>query len=115
MNPLRHRIASVPPLFIRLLHYGPQDREAFINQLGGELLYWAAARGYTRVAELLIGAGVNVDIKDVGGSAGLHLAVSASCPQMVQLLLQAKADPSIRMSSREIPLHMATKTGDLQM
>jgi ankyrin repeat protein len=113
----KHYSASPSSFLTRLLPYRPQDREVFINQFGGDLLLWAAAWGYTRVAELLIDAGVNVDIKDVIGWAGLHLAAENCRQQMVRVLLQAKADASIRTSptSGYTPLHIATKTSDLSV
>jgi hypothetical protein len=55
-------------------------------------LIYAIVRGDTEVAQLLIGAGANLNVQDNDGSTPLHLASSEGYTEVAQLLIGAGAD-----------------------
>uniref|UniRef100_A0A1I8GM30 ANK_REP_REGION domain-containing protein n=1 Tax=Macrostomum lignano TaxID=282301 RepID=A0A1I8GM30_9PLAT len=102
-------------------------------------LHWAAERGQSRVARLLIEAGAQLDAQDSSGATALHLASmhvvqllsrQADCDQqladgdspvhlaaqlrqqlVLAALLLAAADPSARNARGQTPLHSAALHG----
>jgi ankyrin repeat protein len=52
---------------------------------------WAAHRGYTEAVQVLLDAGVDVNVKNQGGYTALMIAEFNSYPKVVQLLKAAGA------------------------
>jgi ankyrin repeat protein len=75
-------------------------------------LHSAAARGSVAMAELLLAAGAEINVKDAGGSTPLHNATKSGNPEMVQWLLLNKADASARDSAGRTPMHTAAFGGN---
>ncbi len=66
---------------------------------GSSALTTAALFGYTDIAELLINAGADINVRNNDGSTALHTATFLCHPEIVKLLLENGADKSIRNSS----------------
>ena len=66
--------------------------------LGGSPLAWAAKHGSSAAAELLIGAGADVEYTDPRGDTPLLLAVKNGSVGVTQALLAAGADLEVRTS-----------------
>lgn len=78
------------------------------DEAGGETaLHRAAHFQHSRVTELLIGAGADVNIRNVRGGSPLHVAASTGCARIMAALLQAGANREARMDNGRSPLHHA--------
>ncbi|XP_066274066.1 ankyrin-1-like [Branchiostoma lanceolatum] len=74
-------------------------------------LHQAATRGHVGVAELLIKAGAQVDIRDEFGRAPLHMAAVGGHVGVAELLLKAGAQVDSRDEGGSVPLHWAASGG----
>lgn len=85
-----------------LLEAGGKSALDTFNYVSRTPLMWAAERGHFEVAQLLIAAGSNVNAIDeprIGDTALHHIAKKASSKssyEMIKLLVDAGADPTIR-------------------
>lgn len=61
---------------------------------GHTMLHLACARGYHRLAAVLLARGANVDVPDNSGFTPLHIAAMNGHPEIVQRLHLAGADPT---------------------
>lgn len=71
------------------------------------VLHIACRKGYTRITEVLIRIGADVDVCDKNGCTPLNEATAWANPVCVEQLLSADADPTIASNGGCIPLHMA--------
>ena len=87
------------------------------NQASGDgmtALHWAAERGETQVATLLLGAGGDVHAGTrIGSYTPLHLASRSGTASVVKVLLEAGSDANATTTnSRTSPLHLAARAGN---
>uniref|UniRef100_A0A1I8FVT4 ANK_REP_REGION domain-containing protein n=1 Tax=Macrostomum lignano TaxID=282301 RepID=A0A1I8FVT4_9PLAT len=78
-------------------------------------LHWAAERGQSRVARLLIEAGAQLDAQDSSGATALHLASMHGHRDAVRLLLESEANTSLVTKSSSSALHLASRNGHLEV
>lgn len=82
---------------------------------GMSALHWAAQRGDVELARTLAQAGAAVDATTrIGDYTPLHIASEAGRAEVVELLLGAGADASVRSSNGATPLHLAASAGSVQ-
>lgn len=75
----------------------------------------ACLRGDIEIAQLLIAAGASVDRPDYEGLQPLHLAARHDYPDLIQMLLEAGADPNMHADrSHRTPIHRAASYGNLR-
>eukprot|EP00903_Cladosiphon_okamuranus_P008154 g7853.t1 len=90
---------------------GLADGGAFLDwqdETGGETaLHRAAHFQHSHVANVLIGAGADVNLRNVRGASPLHVAASTGCVRIMAALLRAGADREARMGNGRSPLHLA--------
>jgi uncharacterized protein len=88
---------------------------ANVNTTSGDgmtALHWAAERGDIDIATILIGAGANVDATTrLGGYRPLLLAAKNGHAPLVELLLEARADPNTPTTTGTTPLMLAAASG----
>lgn len=79
----------------------------------------AAERGYPTIVEKLLAAkNIDVNHRDNDGDTALMTAVEHGCVKIVEMLLEAKADPNINKkstSTENSPLMIAAKNGHLEI
>jgi ankyrin repeat domain-containing protein 50 len=73
-----------------------------------DLFLWAAEKGYKGLVKALLHSGLNADFADVDGRTPLSLAAENGQEAVVDILLEAGADPK---RSRISPLKYAAKNG----
>ena len=79
----------------------------------GEMsLHWAAGRGHTEVAGLLIARGADVNAKQKGGTTPLH---GASTAKAVGLLIAEGADVDAKDEDEFTPLHWTARVGKAEV
>ena len=80
---------------------------------GMSALHWAAERGDTELAEMLIYAGANIAaVTRIGQYTPLHLAAKSGSAPLAKTLLKAGADVNARSTnSGASPLHLAASAG----
>lgn len=73
---------------------------------GKTLLHRTVSSGldHAKVAKLLLRKGIEIDAKDNGGNAALHLAASNGHANIMRLLLDARADMMLVNSKKQTPL-----------
>lgn len=81
------------------------------QEVGETALHWAALRGDEGVAQLLLNAGADTDLRDQDGKTPLHIAAFNGTAGVSQLLLTAKADPDIQDHRGNSPLHWIILAG----
>jgi ankyrin repeat protein len=67
----------------------------FKDRFGNTPLVWASERGHTKVAEILIEAGSDIDIQNRNGFTPLMRAVEAGQTEMVEYLIEKGSDLTI--------------------
>ncbi|HXV60812.1 MAG TPA: ankyrin repeat domain-containing protein [Vicinamibacteria bacterium] len=82
---------------------------------GMTALHWAAERGDTSLAEVLITAGANVHAGTrIGRYTPLHLASRGGHGGVVRALLRANANPNLTTTNSGVtPLHLAAAAGEI--
>ena len=80
---------------------------------GGTALHWAAHFGEVKIAELLIRAGARPGIADDTGVTPIHLACTNRSDALVDLFLEAGADPNATLLNGETALMTCSRTGDV--
>lgn len=79
---------------------------------GSTALLEATNRGHTRIADALLSTpGIQVDLRHPTGFTALILAVENNNAEMVRLLLQKGADPSLRDAAGLTPREIAERNG----
>ncbi|HEV2330299.1 MAG TPA: ankyrin repeat domain-containing protein [Verrucomicrobiae bacterium] len=91
------------------------DHGADVNAGEGEALDAAIKRGYKAVAETLLNARANVNVRDDNGQTPLDLAAADGRTEMIQMLLDSGADPNIPDNWGGTPLIRATRLGGGQV
>jgi len=76
------------------------DRGAQVNRLGWTPLHYAASRGQLEVAQLLIRRKAIINAPSPDGTTPLMMAALSKNEKMVQLLLDAGAEPTTRNLSK---------------
>ena len=76
-------------------------------------LHWAAFNGNAAIADVLVGAGADLEaVTRLGAHRPLHVAAKEGHAAVTALLLEAGADPSALTSTGAAPLHFAAASGD---
>ena len=76
-------------------------------------LHWAAFNGSAAIADVLVGAGADLEaVTRLGAHRPLHVAAKEGHGAVTALLLEAGADPSALTSTGAAPLHFAAASGD---
>ena len=87
-----------------------------VNEAQGDgttALHWAAIKGNTDVAQMLIYAGANLRATTrLGGYTPLYLAAKGGHSAVVAALLAAGADPKVATTNGTTPLMIAAAAGD---
>jgi hypothetical protein len=83
-----------------------------MDKLDRGLLWFAAAKGHSTAAELLLESrGADIEVRDSYGQTPLCLAASSGHEATVKLLLEARADIEAKDSSGRTPLSLAASSG----
>ena len=77
-------------------------------------LHLAAAGGHAEVADLLLGASANPNVRDWVGSTPLHAAAQGGHAGITKALLQHGAWPAPFNQAGDTPLHLAARGGRLE-
>ena len=86
-----------------------EHTEVVKNNAGQTPLHLAARWGYTRVIELLLRRGADVNDVDNEGNTPLHHAAMGCKAEAVRLLLERGADPAAKNMKGEAPIDIAKK------
>ena len=92
-----------------LLLGGHAPIDAQEPRFGWTPLRIAAINNRLQVAEVLLRAGANPNLKNVDGYCPLHEAVSYNRKEVVELLVKYKADLNVRDTNDHTPLFLALK------
>jgi len=79
---------------------------------GNTGLHWAASYGLTEMAELLIGYGADVNLKNKDGNTPLHWAAGQGKLEIVKILIASGADINAQGKLNWTPLRWAEETGN---
>ena len=74
------------------------DRGADVNKPGWAPLHYAATNGHLKIMELLLDENAYIDAESPNGTTPLMMAAHYGSAAAVKLLLEAGADPTIRIS-----------------
>jgi uncharacterized protein len=77
-------------------------------------LHYAAETGNLKLAELLLGAKVDVNYRDPDGDSALHFAIVSERLEIMRLLIAHGADVNIVNRRGERPLFMAGRNPEMQ-
>ncbi|HEV2319380.1 MAG TPA: ankyrin repeat domain-containing protein [Verrucomicrobiae bacterium] len=91
------------------------EHGADVNAVGGEALDAAIIRGYEAVAETLLKARANPNVRNDNGLTPLNLAARDGSAKFIQMLLDAGADPNTPDNRGSTPLSNATLLGGLHV
>ena len=99
------------PTVRALLRGGAEVNEALGD--GMSALHWAAERGDSELASLLIYAGAKPNVGTrIGSYTPLHIAARAGRGELIEQLLAAGADPqAVTTNSYVQPIHLAASSG----
>ena len=107
-------LCGLPDLAEHLALACPSD----VNARGGYFmspLRAALARGYTKVAAVLLQHGAEVDVQDNLGWTPLHWASQVGRRDIVEFLLEHHADINVQTVQGNTPLHLASGEGELDI
>lgn len=82
---------------------------AIINNNGWNALLYAASNGHTRILQLLLDGGAEINSTADNGTTALMMAVRGGYLKTVELLLNYGADPGTKNESGDNALHWALK------
>jgi hypothetical protein len=82
-------------------------RPGIAGQNGRRPLNWAALRNDTAMLELLLGAGADINAKNLSGFTAVHHAVEGSAIDALKLLIAEGADLTLRNGGGLTPLDFA--------
>ena len=85
--PLTRAAATADLVQVRLLLKSGISPDGDADIVWGSALYWAAEKGFSGIAEILVGAGANVDSRDLNGRTPMYGAVSSGNVKLVKLLV----------------------------
>ncbi|GAB5355518.1 hypothetical protein AAMO2058_000212400 [Amorphochlora amoebiformis] len=74
-------------------------------------LHWCAREGEFKEAESLLEGGADVNVKNNEGLTPLHLAIVSNRQEVVQLLLNYRANPAFKDAQGDTSLHLAMQKG----
>ncbi len=78
-------------------------------------LHWAAKKGNAEIAEVLIGAGADLEaVTRIGAHTPLHIAAEAGRGSVVELLAEAGANANATTTTGATPLHFAAASGSAE-
>jgi ankyrin repeat protein len=100
----------------KVLARGKADINAVTDYAEDNPLLAAISSGQTDIAEMLIAAGANVDIRrHHSGDTALHIAARKSDEKVVRLLLAKGVAIDTQNAAGETPLHVAVVAGGMSM
>jgi ankyrin repeat protein len=121
------------PLFVAYL-YGTEksipllmkhvDNKPLIDRIGNYPIHYAAIKGYTRSIQIMLDAGMNVDVYSDEKKTALSIAATKGDIDLVKFLVQkgAKVDLEVSSSSylgeeitRTTPLYLAIEKGNMEV
>ncbi|MEO7135553.1 MAG: ankyrin repeat domain-containing protein [Vicinamibacterales bacterium] len=84
---------------------------------GMSALHWAAERGDTELADMLIYAGANIGaVTRIGQYTPLHLAAQSGNAAVAKALLKAGADANAKTTNNSVtPMHLAATSGSTEL
>ena len=112
---------DITPLMVAASHDKPAAYQLLIqhgadpvltDKDGFSLLHKAAEGGNTSIIEKLLSLGLNVDLKSSDDITPLMVAANSDKPAAYQLLMQNKAEPSLKDYNGWSLLHFAAKGGN---
>ena len=74
-------------------------------------IHTAAQNGYTRIIELLLQSGCDINLKDSTGSTPLHVSAAEGHAEVVRLLVNQGSDINAIDNLGWTPIHLATRNG----
>ncbi|KAL8676622.1 MAG: hypothetical protein Q9186_006870 [Xanthomendoza sp. 1 TL-2023] len=74
-------------------------------------IHTAAQSGYTRIIQLLLQSGCDVNLKDGTGSTPLHVSAAEGHAEVVRLLVNHGSDVDAMDNLGWTPIHLATRNG----
>jgi hypothetical protein len=97
--------------------HGPQgSAQLMASDLGGNTpLHVAASHGFSEVAELLGGAGADVDARNVRSETALCVASRLQSSAVVEVLVRAGADANSHPPGGYSPLHNCVRNGHAEL
>jgi ankyrin repeat protein len=126
---MQHRLSpqSLSELFSNVCQHGGVEAVKYLSEACGEettlqmtvkrdgnLLHAAVRNPETSVLEYLLDFGLDVDYQDFLGWTPLHMAASCASRLHVLMLLERKADCSLRDTQQYTPFHTALRNSTLQ-
>ena len=111
-RPLYLPLLTLDKEIMRTLLEGGADPDADFHNGAGILHYVVELADSVELAELLLGHGADVDIRDMSGSTPLHYAAYLGLEEMAGFLLESGADPNARNVAGMTPLDYATCLGN---
>ena len=111
VRPLYYPLLTLDKGIMRALLEGGADPDADFHNGAGILHYVVELADSVELAELLLGHGADVDIRDLSGSTPLHYAAYLGLDEMAGFLLESGADPNARNVAGMAPLDYASCLG----
>lgn len=74
-------------------------------------IHTAAQNGYTRIIELLLQSGCDINLKDGTGNTPLHVSAAEGHTEVVRLLVNRGSDINAIDNLGWTPIHLATRNG----
>ncbi|HKO97555.1 MAG TPA: ankyrin repeat domain-containing protein [Pyrinomonadaceae bacterium] len=80
------------------------------------LLPWTVNKGHLNIVRILLDTGAPIDSSSPGdGSTALHVAAFKGRPDIVEMLVKAKASINCQMTDGFTPLHLAAQGGHIEI
>jgi ankyrin repeat protein len=80
------------------------DVNVIDNKNGWSALHYASEKGYTKMVQILLENGANVDIRNYKGQTPLHIAAKKGNVEIVKILLSYGADPEAKDNYDKRPI-----------